>query len=374
MREVPRPAPEWAAGEHTARSLPEAGSGPRAAGPAAPQRPALATAPAAARGTCRPAARGLSPRLESKARPPTDAFRRGSTPPSETFLTDGTTLPFCSTSAVTSPSAGRWGHGGLRHCRRQFPSPRYHLPRTQGKAGAAGEPLPRPAATTASPFLFFFFFFLFRNPLWGRVISEEPAASFKSGRKRRNRRTPYRSAVPLPARPLLLPRPATSAAAGGGGTIGPAAAGRTGPRGRRDWMFFPRSPSVSVMRAAFAKGLHRAAAEPPAGSKLRAGTAALTRLGEPPWSPSPPLSAPSSLRPRSAEAAGCGLRDACGTQWSPGGDPGPALGTPPGAPAERSRRGGSRGAPAEGAGGVNLTRMMCQRSGGGISSINESSD
>lgn len=42
----------------------------------------------------------------------------------------------------------------------------------------------------------------------------------------RNRRAPYRSAVPLPARPLLLPRPATSAAAGGGGSDGRAAMGR----------------------------------------------------------------------------------------------------------------------------------------------------
>lgn len=42
----------------------------------------------------------------------------------------------------------------------------------------------------------------------------------------RNRRAPYRSAVPLPARPLLLPRPATSAAAGGGGSDGRAATGR----------------------------------------------------------------------------------------------------------------------------------------------------
>lgn len=76
-REMPRPAADRAAGEHTARSHPEAGGGSgRLSGAGAGDSSRRSC------GTWRPAARGVSPRLESKAQTATDAFRRGPTPPS----------------------------------------------------------------------------------------------------------------------------------------------------------------------------------------------------------------------------------------------------------------------------------------------------
>lgn len=141
------------------------------------------------------------------------------------------------------------------------PCPAATCPRAQGKAGAAGAPLPQTRSGRSFPLLppsllLFYFFNSFRNPLWGRGIGEEPAAGFKSGRKRRrNRCAPYRSAVPLPARPLLLPllRPATSAAAGGGGRTDRAAAGRPGrwrEGGRAGWLALLPSLSLRLSEAA----------------------------------------------------------------------------------------------------------------------------
>lgn len=116
-------------------------------------------------------------------------------------------------TAPCSPLAGRplplLLRGPLRARRAQVKlpwpaagsSPCPAAPRGQEQPGRRS---PKPAAAATSRFSFSFFpFSKFSS---GTELCG--AANVKSGRKCRNRRAPYRSAVPRPARPRLLPFPA----------------------------------------------------------------------------------------------------------------------------------------------------------------------
>lgn len=223
------------------------------------------------------------------------------------------------------------------------PCPAATCPRAQGKAGAAGAPLPQTRSGRSFPllppslllFYFFIFLILFEIPFGVEELVRSPQPVSKAAEKEEEiavlltaQQSPCRRApcsFPFSAPPRRQQR-GEEAEQTGQPRAGRAAGGREG--GLAGWLFFPRSPSVSLRRPPVAKRLLRAAAEPPPGSRPRAGAAALTRRREPPRPPLSPLTAPSSLRPRSAEgAAGRGPTDAGGTRRSAGGGDGPRAGS-----------------------------------------------
>lgn len=263
-------------------------------------------------------------------------------------MAGGTALPLPSTPAATSPAAGRCGHGQLR--RRPLgrpalrpPAPRAPLPPAPAPRAKQEQPERRslkPAAAAASPSslppsFFFIFLILFEIPFGVEELVRSPQPVSKAAEKEEEiavlltaqqspcRRAPCSFSFSAPPRRQQRGEEAEQT---GQPRAGRAAGGREG--GLAGWLFFPRSPSVSLRRPPVAKRLLRAAAEPPPGSRPRAGAAALTRRREPPRPPLSPLTAPSSLRPRSAEgAAGRGPTDAGGTRRSAGGGDGPRAGS-----------------------------------------------
>lgn len=266
----------------------------------------------------------------SKAKPrrrrtPSDADQRLR----QDFPDHGTALPFCSTSAVTSPSAGAGGAAGSGAAAASSPRPATTCPAPRAKQEQPQSRSLIPQRPELPPS--FSFFFPFEIPSGVELLARSQL------RKRHKEKTPTllltaqqspcrRAPCSRPAPPRRQPRRGEADRPGSRGPDGPQRGGGTG----RSSLALPPSEGGGRLR----RGGCTAAAEPPAGSKVRAGTAALTRLGEPPWWPSPPRPAPGSLRPRSAEAAGRGRSGAHGTQWPPGGEAGPALGA---APAARSR-------------------------------------
>lgn len=116
----------------------------------------------------------------------------------------------------------------------------------------------KPAAATTSRFSFSFFS-VFEIPLWDRAV-------WRSQCQKRQKKQKSPCSLPLSSAPTgappapSLPRPATSAAAGGGGRAGPAA--RAGPREEGGLAFVTRSPSGCVKRRIVVKGQRHAAAGP----------------------------------------------------------------------------------------------------------------
>lgn len=141
--------------------------------------------------------------------------------------------------------------------RPQLPVPR--CPQPPAQAGAAGALLPQARSGHSFPLLLFFCS-LFEIPLWDRAV-------WRSHSQKRQKMQKSPCSLPLSSAPTgappapSLPRPATSAAAGGGGRAGPAA--QAGPREEGGLAFVPRSPSGCVRRPPAVQGQRRSTAERP---------------------------------------------------------------------------------------------------------------